>query len=246
MHALKRSNVRAGPGTTYARVDILDVGEPVRVLERTGNRFRLEPSAGQPHRFVLRPATFHNRTVRGRAVNRTAGTNRHGRVAGAGSSLYYRLHIGRYLREITMGNQIPMQGLKEENVAVGRSTRGWRAMKARAPAPGTQGDCGDEAGHGSRVHIRSTENPHTPTQGAVGRKADDPGSTRVARKGRNQPRPGGRDTMDSHSTRVSHPAPASCFAQDVPCAMLGIRSPSGSLTARQTMGRPVCSSMRYG
>ena len=55
MRALKRSNVRAGPGTSYAKVDLLEVGERVRTLERTGDWFRLEPSAGQPHRFVYGP-----------------------------------------------------------------------------------------------------------------------------------------------------------------------------------------------
>lgn len=55
MRAVKRSNVRMGPGTSYAKVDILEVGERVRVLERTGDWFRLEPSASQPHRFVYGP-----------------------------------------------------------------------------------------------------------------------------------------------------------------------------------------------
>lgn len=66
MRALKRSNVRAGPGTGHAKVDLLEVGEWVRVLERTGDWFRLEPSAGQPHRFVYGPllsATGHSEVV---------------------------------------------------------------------------------------------------------------------------------------------------------------------------------------
>ena len=60
----KRANVRAGPGTSYAKVDILDVGEHVRVLERTGNWFRLQPTSQQPERFVYAPLlteTGHSR-----------------------------------------------------------------------------------------------------------------------------------------------------------------------------------------
>jgi hypothetical protein len=66
MRAVKRSNVRAGPGTSYAKVDILEIGERVRVLARTGDCFRLEPFAGQPHRFVYGPllsATGHSEVV---------------------------------------------------------------------------------------------------------------------------------------------------------------------------------------
>ena len=55
MRAVNRSNVRAGPGTNYAKVNILEIGERVRVIERTGNWCRLEPSAGRPHRFVYGP-----------------------------------------------------------------------------------------------------------------------------------------------------------------------------------------------
>ena len=49
-------------------------------------------------------------------------------------------------------------------MAAGRSTPGWRIMKTRAPAPDPAGDRGDEAGRGSRVHTRSREHPHTPTE----------------------------------------------------------------------------------
>ena len=55
MRAAKRSNVRAGPGTSYAKIDILDVGEHVRILERTGNWFRLQSISGEPERFVYAP-----------------------------------------------------------------------------------------------------------------------------------------------------------------------------------------------
>ena len=55
MRAAKRSNVRAGPGTSYAKVGLLEVGEEVRVIERVGDWFRLQPSPGRPERFVYGP-----------------------------------------------------------------------------------------------------------------------------------------------------------------------------------------------
>ena len=55
MRAAKRSNVRAGPGTSYAKVGLLEVGEEVRVIERTGDWFQLEPHPGQPERYVYAP-----------------------------------------------------------------------------------------------------------------------------------------------------------------------------------------------
>ena len=53
--AAKRSNVREGPGTSYAKVGILSVGESVRVIQQTGDWFRLEPTSQQPERFVYGP-----------------------------------------------------------------------------------------------------------------------------------------------------------------------------------------------
>ena len=55
MRAAKRSNVRAGPGTSYAKVGLLEVGEKVRVIERTGDWFKLEPRPGQSERYVYAP-----------------------------------------------------------------------------------------------------------------------------------------------------------------------------------------------
>ena len=55
MRAAKRSNVRDGPGTSYAKVGLLEVGEEVRVIERTGDWFKLEPRPGQPERYVYAP-----------------------------------------------------------------------------------------------------------------------------------------------------------------------------------------------
>ena len=52
MWATKRSNVREGPGTGYAKVGLLEVGESVHVIDRTGDWFRLQPRPGQPDRFV--------------------------------------------------------------------------------------------------------------------------------------------------------------------------------------------------
>ena len=55
MYAIERSNVRAGPGTSYDKVDLLEVGQEVRVSERTGSWFKLEDRAGQRERFVYAP-----------------------------------------------------------------------------------------------------------------------------------------------------------------------------------------------
>ena len=55
MYAAKRSNVRVGPGTSYGKVGLLEVGEEVRVTAKTGNWFKLEPKAGQQERFVYAP-----------------------------------------------------------------------------------------------------------------------------------------------------------------------------------------------
>ncbi len=55
MRAAKRSNVRAGPGTSYAKVGLLEVGEEVRVIERTGDWFKLKPRPGQSERYVYAP-----------------------------------------------------------------------------------------------------------------------------------------------------------------------------------------------
>ena len=48
MWTVKRSNVRDGPGTSYSKIGLLEAGEKVRVIERTGNWFWLPPLSGQP------------------------------------------------------------------------------------------------------------------------------------------------------------------------------------------------------
>ena len=55
MWAIKRANVRAGPGTSYAKVGLLQIGDQVRVIERTGDWFKLEPLPGQSERYVYAP-----------------------------------------------------------------------------------------------------------------------------------------------------------------------------------------------
>ena len=55
MWAAKRANVRAGPGTSYEKVGLLEVGEEVRVVERIGDWFKLKPRWGQPKRYVYAP-----------------------------------------------------------------------------------------------------------------------------------------------------------------------------------------------
>ena len=64
MWAVKRSNVRAGPGTSYVTVGLLEVGEEVRVVERIGDWFRLEPRPGQPARYVYAPLITETRPAK--------------------------------------------------------------------------------------------------------------------------------------------------------------------------------------
>ena len=52
MYAQKRSNVRAGPGTSYGKVGLLEVGESVRVTAKSRRWFKLESRPGQQERFV--------------------------------------------------------------------------------------------------------------------------------------------------------------------------------------------------
>ena len=51
MWAEKRSNVRAGPGTNYGKVGVLEVGEKVFVTAKTGSWFKMGPRK----RFVFAP-----------------------------------------------------------------------------------------------------------------------------------------------------------------------------------------------
>lgn len=59
MYAVKRANVREGPGTSYGKVGLLEVGQEVRVTalthQQAGSWFRLEPYPAQQRRFVYAP-----------------------------------------------------------------------------------------------------------------------------------------------------------------------------------------------
>ena len=77
MWAAKRSNVRTGPGTSYRIVDLLEVGEQVRVIAKTGNWYQLEPRAGLPERFVYAPLLTSTRLV-AETVNYNDGIRYHG------------------------------------------------------------------------------------------------------------------------------------------------------------------------
>ena len=70
LYAAKRSNVRAGPGTSHAKVGLLEVGERVRVTAKTGNWFKLE---GQQERFVYAPLLTHSRRGPGTGATRRTG-----------------------------------------------------------------------------------------------------------------------------------------------------------------------------
>ena len=55
MWVAKRANVRAGPSTKFVKTDLLEVGERVTVVAKTGDWFQLSRRAGQPKRFVYAP-----------------------------------------------------------------------------------------------------------------------------------------------------------------------------------------------
>ena len=61
MWAVKRANVRSGAGTSYAKVGLLEIGDEVRVIERTGDWFKLAPNLGQLERYVYAPLLTETR-----------------------------------------------------------------------------------------------------------------------------------------------------------------------------------------
>ena len=54
MQAIKHSKVRAGPATIYPKAGLLEFGDEVRVIKRTGSWFRLQPTSPQTDRYVYR------------------------------------------------------------------------------------------------------------------------------------------------------------------------------------------------
>ena len=48
-------NVRAGPGTSYAKVGLLEIGDGVQVVEAIGDWFKLATQPGRPERFIYAP-----------------------------------------------------------------------------------------------------------------------------------------------------------------------------------------------
>ena len=55
MYAVKRANVRSGPGTNFAKVGLLDIDQKVRVTAQRGDWFKLTGLPKQPSRFVYAP-----------------------------------------------------------------------------------------------------------------------------------------------------------------------------------------------
>ena len=73
MWVAKRANVRAGPSTKFVKTDLLEVGERVTVVAKTGDWFQLSRRAGQPKRFVYAPLlTKLNPTAAHRTVSQSA------------------------------------------------------------------------------------------------------------------------------------------------------------------------------
>ena len=73
-YAAKRSNVRAGPGTSYEKVGLLEAGEKVHVMAKTGNWFKLTPQGGAAERFVYAPLLAAARPESGTGAATTAAS----------------------------------------------------------------------------------------------------------------------------------------------------------------------------
>ena len=63
MWVAKRANVRTGPSTSFPKTDLLEVGERVSVVARTGDWFELYGRSGQPKRFVYAPLLTNSKPV---------------------------------------------------------------------------------------------------------------------------------------------------------------------------------------
>ena len=90
MYATKRTNVRTGPSTNYEKIGLLEVGEEVHVIAKSGSWFRLERLEGQQRRFVSASllsetrASQSNRTINYSNGVRYYGQTRNGRPHGRG------------------------------------------------------------------------------------------------------------------------------------------------------------------
>ena len=90
MYAAKRANVRSGPGTSYKKVGLLDVGGEVLVAAKHGNWFKLARVRGQLVGFVYAPLLTEAapaetiRTITYRSGARYRGEIRNGRRHGRG------------------------------------------------------------------------------------------------------------------------------------------------------------------
>ena len=59
----KRANVRTGPSTSFPKTDLLEAGERVSVVAKTGDWFELYRRSGQPKRFVYAPLLTDSKPV---------------------------------------------------------------------------------------------------------------------------------------------------------------------------------------
>ena len=87
MYAVKRANVRSGPGTNFAKVGLLDVDQKVRVTARRGDWFKLTGLPKQSSRFVYAPLLTE--------INPLALTGRGTTTASSKRTIKYR-NGGRY------------------------------------------------------------------------------------------------------------------------------------------------------
>ena len=106
MYAAKRSNVRSGPGTSYEKVGLLEIGERVRVTGKTGSWFQLGPR----DRYVYAPLLTADRPASSSAVTTITygnawyhGQARNGKPHGRGVVTW--TNGGRYEGDFVDGKQ---------------------------------------------------------------------------------------------------------------------------------------------
>ena len=72
MWVAKRANVRAGPSTSHRKVDLLEVGEEVRVVAKEGDWFKLWHRPGLGRRFVYAPLLTDRKPAKSSAASSTS------------------------------------------------------------------------------------------------------------------------------------------------------------------------------
>ena len=99
MYTTKRSNVRTGPGTSYGKVGLLEVGEQVFVSAKTGNWFKLKPKPEQEERFVYAPLLTAERPELGtgstKSIRASSGVTVEAMIYSNGDRYHGQIRNGR-------------------------------------------------------------------------------------------------------------------------------------------------------